>query len=339
VSGDTVGRRARDDDTAPAVILADWGTTALRVWDRFEDGSTVLRVSGQFGLLSSRSPPAVFGDLVRPRADADATPVLVCGMVGSRNGWMEVPYLPCPAALDDLSSALVSVPDVANVHIVPGVAITRSGIPGPGQHDVMRGEETQVLGLVADQRHVSGERLVCLPGTHTKWAVWSSGKLTGFHTVMTGELFGLMQKHSLLGSLMETVEKPDAASGAADSVGFRAGLRRAADPGPLAALLFSVRADALAGTMARHQLAAYLSGILIGRDVREMLALLQPSCPVDVIAAEPLAARYAEALAWFGSQAKLHDSEAVTVAGLAAIATAAGLSRGAPPPWPTRDGR
>lgn len=339
MSGHPRTRRPYTGGSAPKAILVDWGTTVLRVWDCFDDGSTLRRVAGPFGLLSKRSPRAVFDELVRPPTIDAATPVLACGMVGSRNGWIEVAYRPCPAALVDLSSALVAVPDRPNVHIVPGVDVTRADPPGPGHYDVMRGEETQILGLISVQGHRTGDRLICLPGTHTKWAAWSDGYLSEFHTVMTGELFALLQEHSLLASLMGTGRESGDATGAAGSAGFLAGLRRAADPGPLAALLFSVRADALAGTMAPQHLTAYLSGILIGRDVREMLALLQPAGPVDVVATGPLAALYAEALAWFGREANVYDGDAVTVAGLTAIATAGGLIRGAPHPWPTLDGR
>ena len=170
----------------------------------------------------------------------------------------------------------------------------------------MRGEETQVLGVLAA---MGGSGLACLPGTHSKWARVEGGRIVGFTTHMTGEAFGALRGHTILGRMMR--------EGPSDGAPFDAGVQRAGDPGGLLHHLFGVRAEVLAGRLAETDAAAYLSGILIGHEVRAALAGTQGAV-VHVIGAPDLTALYARAIAAHGGFPERHDGEAAA-RGLALI--------------------
>ena len=312
---------------AGAGIVIDWGTTNVRAYRLDAAGGTGGAVrdrrASAHGIVNmpDRAFRAAFDALIGDwLAAAPGTPVLMAGMIGSRQGWVEAPYAACPITVADLAAAVVAVPELPDVAIVPGVSYRAPG----DRYDVMRGEEVQIFGALAGALQRAGDGVLCLPGTHAKWAVAAGGRLERFATAMTGEVYDALAKHTILGTLMAD---RDARAGGSDAA-FARGLERAAEDCGLLHHLFSVRADGLFDVVPAAALADYLSGILIGHEVAAMLAAMRPAGAVRLIGAPALAARYAAALAWHGHAAEVLDSDAVTVAGLAAVAAAR--------PWPAR---
>lgn len=300
-------------DQATAAILVDWGTTNLRAFHLDRDGAVRERRQAPSGIL--RVPGRDFAGALRDlvgdwRAAAPASPVLMAGMIGSRQGWVEAPYVPCPAGPAELARHIIEVPGAAGVRVAPGVSFAAAD----GRHDVMRGEETQIFGALADT--APGRRVLCLPGTHSKWAVVEDGRIVWFATSMTGEVYAVLQAHSILGALM--------AGEAQDSSAFRRGLDRSGQDGGLLHHLFGVRAQGLFGAIPATGLRSYLSGILVGHEVAAMIAATRPEAVV-LVGAPALCALYAEALLRHGCAADAIDGEQATVAGLSLLlATAAG---------------
>jgi 2-dehydro-3-deoxygalactonokinase len=181
--------------------------------------------------------------------------------------------------------------------------------------DAMRGEETQIVGALAHQG--IEDALLCLPGTHSKWAVVTEGRIARFRTHMTGELFAVLRQHSILGRLMH--DDVD------DAEAFRRGLARAREPGGLLNHLFSARTAGLFARLAEPSLASYLSGLLIGDELHGALAATPPQGPVLLVGAPALCRRYADALAWRGVDSVVVP-ESVGALGLHHIARAAGLA-------------
>jgi 2-dehydro-3-deoxygalactonokinase len=288
------------------MIGVDWGTTSFRAFRIGRDGAVRDRRTSARGILNV--PDGRFGETLRdeigPWLAAGEERVLLSGMVGSRQGWKEAPYLPCPAGPRDLAAALVGIGfDWARVKLVPGL----SGVDGAGVAEVMRGEEAQVLGAAPLLRDGG---IACLPGTHSKWVRVQDGRIAGFTTHMTGEVFAALRGHTILGRMMR-----DGPSGGA---AFDAGVARSADPGGLLHHLFGVRAQALAGRLAETEAPAYLSGILIGHEARAALAEV-PGGVVHLIGAAELTALYARAIAACGGFAERQDQDAAAM-GLALIA-------------------
>lgn len=290
-------------------LACDWGGTNLRAW-RIGKDDTVLAAQ-DFALGVSRLAPGEaemrFRQEVRPALGADHLPAILCGMVGSELGWRIAGYLDCPARLYELAHALVQVEGgPAPVWIVPGL----KG-PGPtsGAPEVMRGEETQVLGWLAqDGARGQGRRLFCHPGTHSKWVLAEDGAVDRFVTSMTGELFDLLKTHSLLRS-----EAP-----ATDDAAFDQGVAAAGDGSALAARLFSVRARVSAGIADPISTSSYLSGLLIGAEVGGVPALLGVGThdSVELIGEPSLCDRYARALARAGRPYQRHEGDQAAIAGL-----------------------
>jgi 2-dehydro-3-deoxygalactonokinase len=279
------------------MIGVDWGTTSFRAFRIARDGTIRDRRSGQRGILNV--PDGRFGDTLReeigPWLAAGENHVLLSGMIGSRQGWKEAPYLPCPAGVTELAAALVDIGfDWAKVKLVPGL----SGTDESGVTEVMRGEETQALGVPA---LLSAGGLACLPGTHSKWVRVEGGRITGFTTHMTGEAYGALRGYTILGRMMR--------DGPADGAPFDAGVRRSGEPGGLLHHIFGVRALALADRISESDAPAYLSGILIGHEVRAALAD-EAGAVVEVIGAPDLSLLYARAIAACGGFAERHDGEA-----------------------------
>jgi 2-dehydro-3-deoxygalactonokinase len=226
--------------------------------------------------------------------------VLAAGMIGSRQGWREVPYLSCPAGLDEIASGLAEA--APGVFIVPGLDRTgEDGIP-----DVMRGEETQALGAgIADG-------VIVLPGTHSKWVRLEEGRIAWFATFMTGEVFAVLSQHSILGRLVE--------GDAPDETAFGRGLERGrAEGSALLHDLFSVRTLGLFGAISPGGLKPYLSGMLIGAEIAAATRWVGEA-PLAVVGAPGLAARYQRALTLAGRAAQVIDGETATVRGLLEIA-------------------
>ncbi len=288
------------------MIGVDWGTTSFRAFRIARDGTIRDRRSSLRGI--SNIPDNRFADTLRdevgPWLAAGENHVLLSGMVGSRQGWKEAPYLPCPAGAPEIAGALIDIEfDWAQVKLVPGI----SGIDESGVAEVMRGEETQVFGVL---EAMGGNGLACLPGTHSKWVRIADNRISDFTTHMTGETFAALRGHTILGRMMR--------EGPADGAPFDAGVRRSGDPGGVLHHIFGVRALALAGQLAETESAAYLSGILVGHEVRAALAGRQ-GVVVHVIGAPELTLLYARAISTCGGFAERHDGEAAA-RGLARIA-------------------
>ncbi len=287
---------------ADGYIAVDWGTTNRRAYwidgqgrcaDEFEDSSGVLSVpAGGFP-----------GAVAEIRARLGDRPLLLAGMIGSNRGWVEAPYVPCPAGLDDLAGKLVWADD--RTAIVPGVSYV-----GQGRADVMRGDEVQLLGAVAAGLVEPGG-FVCHPGTHNKWALLRHGTIQIFGTVMTGELFNLLKEHSILADLLQTpVDVNDA---------FKRGVRRAMEREMLPADLFGVRAAVLLGQANKDDASSYVSGLLIGTDVR--IGLTWPaSARIGVIGRPELTRLYAAAISETNREAVEIDGERCFLAGITQIA-------------------
>jgi 2-dehydro-3-deoxygalactonokinase len=233
-------------------IAADWGTTNRRAYLIGSDGSHTDEFEDERGVLSvdSGAFPQAVAEIRERLGDL---PLLLAGMVGSNRGWIEAPYVACPAGIEDVAKRVVWAEE-GRTAIVPGVSFSDGD-----RADVMRGEEVQILGAVASGA-VPVDCLVCHPGTHNKWIVVEGGRIASFRTVMTGELFNLLREHSILSELLAQPAEADSA--------FRSGVRHSLEKDDLTAELFTVRARVLLGKAAREHAASYVSGLLIGADVR-----------------------------------------------------------------------
>jgi 2-dehydro-3-deoxygalactonokinase len=244
-----------------------------------------------------------------------ATPVLACGMVGSAQGWQEAVYLPTPAALSDLGLGLVRINRGAGVpvHVVPGL------LQGGVLPNVMRGEETQVLGVLCAASH-TGAHLIGLPGTHSKWVRAEGGTLLAFDTFMTGEVYAALRQHTILGRTMDPGADPDT-----DAFLKGVAVAWSAD-GPLGLLshVFSSRTLGLTGVLPATAQADYLSGVLIGHELAGLQHRGVGAWPVTLCGDPALCHRYALALQTCGWAAPTLALDATT-RGLWQVATAAGL--------------
>ena len=283
-------------------IAVDWGTTNRRGYLLDGGGSLVDEMEDDQGILSVGPDgfPAAVDQLRRRLGER---PMLMAGMIGSNRGWREARYVSAPAGLADLASHLVW-PEPGFVAIVPGVALDSGE-----RADVMRGEETQVLGAVAAGL-IARDGIVCHPGTHNKWVSLTGGAITHFRTVMTGELFNLLREHSILADLLT---QPASAGPA-----FEAGVRHGLESDDLTAELFSVRARVLLGKAARGDASSYLSGLLIGTDVRTGLSG-QASGEICVMGRPELTELFCAALAIAGRETRVIDGETAFLAGARAI--------------------
>ncbi len=283
-------------------IAVDWGTTNRRAYlidaagecaREFEDGKGILSVpNGGF--------EAAIAEI---RSQLGDKPLLLAGMVGSNRGWKEAPYVASPAGLEQLAEGIVWVEERAG--IVPGVSFLSDE-----RADVMRGEEVQVLGAVAAGL-IPADCIVCHPGTHNKWVTVEHGRITAFRTVMTGELFNLLRNHSILADLLQRDVLPDAA--------FLEGARHGLSKEDLQSELFSVRARILLGRGSPDDAASYVSGLLIGGDVRIGLGSASPG-PLVIMARPELTRLFAAALSEAGRDAVELDGERTFLAGIRRIA-------------------
>lgn len=294
-----------------ALIGVDWGTTSLRAFALDASGSVMARHDSADGILSIANGQfgAHLEDLLAPWVDAGTAPAIVLsGMITSRQGWIETPYLECPAPVAGLAGALQPAhsPSGWPLHFITGLSCRRAD----GAPDVMRGEETQVLGLEAS------DGLLVMPGTHSKWVELRAAAVAQFTTFMTGEVFAALREHSILGKLM-TADGGDEAT-------FERGVAGGLDPSSgLLARLFSVRTHGLFDDIPGDGLADYLSGLLIGTEFREALAAM-PADEIVVLGRGDLVTRYTRAakLAGVSTRPGPEDSAA---RGHYLVARAAGL--------------
>lgn len=276
------------------MIAIDWGTSGFRAYRLDSQGNILDSRAAAKGILSVPAGgfPPVLEQQVGDWIAQGESPIVMSGMVGSRQGWVEVPYVQCPAGLAEIAAATREVRwqgegKRRRAWIVPGVSCRDAA----GVHDVMRGEEVQVLGASLV------EGLVCLPGTHSKWVVVANNKIMRFSTYMTGELYAVLKQHSILGRMME--------QGEPDSSAFAEGVKRSGEGGGLLHHLFGVRTRGLMGELGPAATASYLSGILIGHELRAFDVK-----KVYLLGTPELAALYAQAAAALGIETKALDPEA-----------------------------
>jgi 2-dehydro-3-deoxygalactonokinase len=276
----------------PHLIGLDWGTSSLRAYLMADGGHVVESRAKPWGIQQVPNGDYV-GALSAMIADwPQGLPIMASGMIGSRGGWREVPYVPCPAEPSKLASGLLRI-DSPNgaVHLVPGV-IQQGALP-----DVMRGEETQILGALADHPQLAKFSLVVLPGTHSKWVRIRDGLIESFATHMTGELFSSLRDHTILGRPAR-----DVAQQSSEAVFIR-GIQTAKLAGAegLSARLFSTRSLFLTGQLPAEHTLDYLSGLLIGEEIRSALATCDSASmpPIILIGDSVLTARYQLSLAQF----------------------------------------
>ncbi len=287
----------------PHLIAVDWGTSSLRGARLDESGRVLQETSAPLGILNVPNGDfagvfdSLFSDWMKPAGSV----CLISGMAGSRQGWVEAPYVACPAGPEELKRHLHWI-EPGRIALVPGLSVEQGEVP-----DVMRGEEVQIFGAMRLVGLTDG--LFVLPGTHSKWATVREGRIMGFRTYMTGEFYGLLSQHSILARTLE-------ADAPLDEAMFLRGVARAGEGNGLLHDAFGVRALALFDRLSPAQSASYLSGLLIGQELRA------PELPagreVIVIGAPALTARYALALERSGARVRCFGPEA-TWAGLHAL--------------------
>ena len=288
-----------------AFIAGDWGTSRLRLYLCDPAGNVLARSAGEGASVPDCA--GRFAAAVAPWDQAHGVlPAVLAGMVGSSIGWREVPYLKCPANPSAIADAALRFEANGRaIAILPGLSCRgKTGAP-----DVLRGEETQILGaLRLHPQLTKGRHLLCLPGTHTKWVAVTDGAVSQFQTALSGELFELLRRHSVLARDSGEVD--------GQSPAFALGLENARQKADLLYLLFSARSRAVTGDMAKEDAASYLSGLVLGKDVATALALFDLDGPVQLICTPLLAALYGKALAAYDVKSSVIDGDRAALAGL-----------------------
>jgi 2-dehydro-3-deoxygalactonokinase len=310
------------------LIALDWGTTSLRAY-RFDRAGQVAEsrqlASGIMRIATEGSADAGFecafeqacGDW---RCASPASAIIACGMIGSAQGWREAAYLEVPTSLDDLGRTLteIEIGSGAVLHIIPGL-IARRPLP-----EVMRGEETQVAGVIEPgggaPSRPGADRWIGLPGTHSKWVRVRDRRIVQFHTFMTGEVFAALCAHTILGRTMRRPATPDHHA-------FDRGVAVARSPEARAGVLstmFSARTLGLVGALSAEAQADYLSGLLVGHEIAALECLGEHLESIVLVGCDDLCHRYQRALAGFGHAPPAIASGA-TERGLWHVASSAGL--------------
>ena len=294
------------------LLALDWGTSSLRGALLAADGTVMAERSFARGILTVEKGgfPALFdslfGDWMQP-----GTLCLIAGMAGSQQGWLEAPYCPCPAGFAEIAARLAWV-DHNRIAIVPGLSIEKQGTP-----DVMRGEETQVFGAL--QRLGLCDARLVLPGTHSKWVIVTDRRVTDFSTWMTGEFYALLREHSILARTLPAFSPSNnaAQTPALEPAAFEQGVAHALRGDGLLHTAFSTRTLSLFKRLPEEALPSYLSGLVIGEEVK--CQTLLPGQTVVIVGSETLAVRYALALRQIGVPVQRVDGGAAWH-GLRAIA-------------------
>lgn len=305
-------------DSLTRLIALDWGTSSARAYRVGAAGAVLDRREAPLGILHVRTGGfgAALLDLLGDWAALEL-PRIAGGMIGSRQGWIEAPYVDCPADAAALAAGLARTPG-GEVAIVPGlVCRDRDAVP-----DVMRGEETQLAGAVADDEP---DVVAVLPGTHSKWARIDRGRILDFSTYMTGELYAVLIGHSILGRLASP--RAEGLPPAQDT--FVAGVQRGLAGSGLSHAVFGARTRALMGELPADEVGEWLSGVLLGEEIaaaRRWVGIDALRAPVRVIGSDALAQRYRLALTVGGIPAVAGPVDAAAL-GLYRIACIAGLCR------------
>jgi 2-dehydro-3-deoxygalactonokinase len=307
----------------PKLIALDWGSTSARAYLMAEESEVIGQRQAPLGVLNvkNRDFEGALLELCGPWLMVRTnTPIIAAGMIGSRQGWIEAPYVEVPAGLSELAQRMttIEIPKKRKLWIVPGMS-TAADATTP---DVMRGEETQIYGALTVAQRADGNGLFILPGTHSKWVRIENGRIVWFKTFMTGELYSVLTQHSILGRLMEPSTEYDA------NAFERAVYYSHSDPFGLSAQLFSARTLALFDQLARTGIGDYLSGLLIGHEIytaEKALAVIgvQPEA-VTLIGDVGLMRNYQRALTLLGWSSRAAPAFP-SATGLWRIAVHAGL--------------
>ncbi|MDR7034978.1 2-dehydro-3-deoxygalactonokinase [Mesorhizobium sp. BE184] len=305
-----------------AVAAVDWGTTRLRVWLLDRSGAPLAERRGDDGLITAQKAGfsnVLEGHLAQLQAPGDL-PVVICGMAGSRQGWIEAPYVDVPSSIKAILKGAARIPgESRDIRIVPGLAQRLADRP-----DVMRGEETQLAGAGLP---ATGTHTVCMPGTHSKWVSVREGTVAGFGTWPTGELYSVLAEHSILRHSLG--EKP--ASVAADDPVFRKSCEIAlSEGGDILSRLFGIRAGGLLHGLGAADAAATLSGLLIGAEIASARQRYRiEGREVTLVASGPLGVLYGAALGLAGIAINPVDADDAVRAGLFEAARQNGMIAGA----------
>lgn len=296
----------------PAYVAVDWGTSSFRLWLVDRDGKVLTERRSDEGMTTAARTG--FAAVLQAHLDAVGgapdLPVLVCGMAGARQGWVEAGYVDTPAPLAAILQGAVSVPGQSrDIRILPGIAQRDPHAP-----DVMRGEETQLLGALG--LDATGDALVCMPGTHSKWVTVRGGRVARFATFMTGELFSAISRETILSHAVNGAEQAE------DREAFNAALTAAFEaPAQAANLLFRVRSRQLlfGGTPAAAR--ETISGTLIGLEMAAELPAARGTA-VTLIASGQLETRYRSAIETLSATVRVIDADEAVRRGLSIAARA-----------------
>jgi 2-dehydro-3-deoxygalactonokinase len=295
---------------AKPFIGLDWGTTSFRAYLVNSEGTVTDQISASEGILAVKD--GAFEHALEQHIEAwdKALPIVASGMITSRQGWVELPYVDCPAGPDDLAQSIHQkhLASGRTIHFLTGLHLNSQTLG----HDVMRSEETQVFGALD-----SGAKHFVTPGTHSKWIDVEDGKIINFATYVTGETFAVMKAHSILGRLM--------ANDVDDEHQFLKGIDRAfADPAGLLHNLFSARSLALYQELTPDKISSYLSGVIIGAEIAHAISMRDSTQHYVVLASPGIGGKYMTAMKHAGLRVSMGDPLAI-VKGERAVATAAGL--------------
>ena len=285
-------------------IAVDWGTTHMRAWAiGEEDNVLAFRESneGMKDLQQNQFEPVLLKLIESWLDDTKVTTVIACGMVGSKQGWVETPYLKTPCVpIDNQQLAIATTKDNRiKVNFVPGVMQNNLA-------DIMRGEETQIAGFINKNPDFNG--VVCLPGTHTKWVNVKEGQITSFKTFMTGELFGVISNHTLI--------RHSISIKGWNQAGFEAGIHEGFNkPGSIASDLFSLRAESIVNDLDRDEARSTLSGLLLGVELNGAQSYWENN-NVTIIGSQLLSNNYHQGLKILGGKSQLFSLETATLSGL-----------------------
>lgn len=296
---------------APFAALVDWGTSNFRLWLVDAEGAILGERQSADGMSAcaadNRFASVLEDHLQALNAPADL-PVVIAGMAGARAGWLEAPYVETPTALSGLHLHTVSPKASRPVSILPGLCQKDTG-----PFDVMRGEETQLAGVVAGG---ISSGIICMPGTHCKWVDLEDGVVKRFRTAMTGEMFDLLSKQSIL-----RLSIPQDGDHSTNEAAFDNAVAEALSDGfSLTTSLFSIRAGGLLSTPEPNEAASRLSGLLIGAEIAGMRAFFEGGKTVHIVASKSLSALYIRALTLAGAKAQSLDGSALVRHGLFAAA-------------------
>src|SRR4051812_832392 len=294
-------------------VAVDWGTSSFRLWLVDRAGDVLGERRSPEGMMAAAKPgfaTVLQSHLVAVGA-ADDLPVIICGMAGARQGWVEAGYIDTPAHLATVLERAVAVPGTArDIRILPGIAQRNPDAP-----DVMRGEETQLLGALG--LDATGDAVVCIPGTHSKWAVVKNGAVERFATFMTGELFSVVSRETILSHAVAGAEEAE------DIGAFKSAVLAAFHSPALAAnLLFQVRSSQLLFGGSAAAARERISGTLIGLELAAGLTGDRPKGGITLVASGRLGQLYQLAFETLAVAVRSIDAEEAVRRGLSMAAQA-----------------